>query len=105
MHAGVYTLVQAREHILKVKGVKDGGVVMTNPESTGPLVAKTSKVVFHHYGNQYFLAEVVTAGQSDRTVCVKSSAESKAIKTDKTLNASIAAPATTVELAVVRSTR
>jgi hypothetical protein len=54
---GTYILSNAGEHVVLVQNGKHSALTMSSPEMA-PKPPATSKVVFHRYGNQYFLAEV-----------------------------------------------
>lgn len=59
--AGTYRLEMSENGLLWVKGNSGSAVMLVLRESTNRASAD-SAVVFHHYGNQYFLREVRRAG-------------------------------------------
>jgi len=74
---GKYKLETQGNDLLWVKGNSDSGVMfvlkdhLNTPSSQGA-------VVFHHYGNQYFLREVRTAGSSSLLWSSETKAERRA---------------------------
>jgi hypothetical protein len=74
--AGVYTIGRGAEHIMSIQGASNSGLAMTRL-AEDPQPARTGKVVFHRYGDRYFLGEIWVAGKSGHLACVKSKAESQ----------------------------
>jgi hypothetical protein len=73
---GVESVNPTRE-TLKITGAKTMFRLSSTINHSQP--AKTGKMVFHRYGNQYFLAEVWAAGETQGRQLLKSSRE-KAIE-------------------------
>jgi hypothetical protein len=71
---GTYVLSDPQEHILAVRGSSGKAFAMDSLE-IGPSRATESKVVFHKYGDRYFLREVWTKGKADHLRCPESKAE------------------------------
>lgn len=74
---GRYTLVTRGNSMLAIKG-DSGSAVMTVLRDAMNRPSAESAVVFHHYGNQYFLREVRTAGAEDYLWSHESKAERRA---------------------------
>lgn len=75
--AGTYRLELEGSDFLWVKGDRCGGVMIVMKEwANRP--STDSAVVFHHYGNQYFLREVRTKGSTDRVWATETKAEHRA---------------------------
>ena len=74
--AGTYNVQLVGKDFLWVKGESDS-VVMLVTRSAGR-ISPDSSVVFHHYGNQYFLREVRAAGEEDFLWASESKAERRA---------------------------
>ena len=94
--AGVYTLT-AGSHFLTIQGHNIGGLALSMVDDSGK-TPTTGKVVFQRYGDKYFLREVWNPNQSTHTLCLKTSAETKAQKEAQSQIAATKAP-TTVEIA------
>jgi hypothetical protein len=62
--AGRYTIEMERNSLLSIKGDSRSAVMMVLRDAINKRSAD-SAVVFHHYGNQYFLREVRTAGNDE----------------------------------------
>ena len=74
MPAGVYKISMEQNRIMLVKGNTKAALLLTRlDEDRSPVAA--GKVVFHRYGNRYFLREVWTPGRSSHFECDKSKAE------------------------------
>jgi hypothetical protein len=102
--AGRYVISNPERILLFVQGAKHSALTLSMREQNSTPV-KVGKVVFHRYGNQYFLREVWMAGASERIDCPQSHAEQEARRTrngDK--RASLPTP-TNVELAFLESPR
>lgn len=64
LHAGDYEITRdASSHVMRIedKASRKGAFLVTTPAS---VESPTARLVFHCYGNQYFLAEVVAPGLS-----------------------------------------
>lgn len=75
--AGTYILGSPQDHVLYVQGGKRSAFVISSREWNGT-PARSSKAIFHRYGNQYFLSEVWVAGETDHLTCAQSKAEKEA---------------------------
>jgi hypothetical protein len=75
--AGTYRIELQGSDFLWVKGRADSGVMIVMRESANR-PSTDSAVVFHHYGNEYFLREVRTAGSEDRLWTEETKAEHRA---------------------------
>jgi hypothetical protein len=79
---GQYVLDESNDHILLVQGANRAAMTMSDPE----LVVKSttrSKVIFHRYGNLYFLREVWTGGSDVYITCPESKAEREARRAER----------------------
>jgi hypothetical protein len=95
---GVYSVSMDSAHTLLVRGGSDSALTMTTVEDNGQ-PKKTGYASFHKYGNQYFLSEITVAGRSREIHFAKSKAE------DRAQIAAAKTPPTTVELALLETTR
>jgi len=86
--------------ILQVRGASKSGFTMSHGEIDNKPNPK-SVVVFHKYGDKYFLAEVRTKGSANYIECAESSEESKTRKTELALNRTKGG----VQMASVEATR
>jgi hypothetical protein len=102
--AGTYILSDPQEYILDVQGDSRSALAMTSNE-TNVTPASKSKVVFDHYGNQYFLREVWISGKVDHLVCSESKAEHEARKAETGYDRASVAHHTNVEIALLQSPR
>ncbi len=101
---GTYVLSNPEEDLLYVQGGKHSGFAISMHESTRT-PSRISGVVFHHYGNQYFLREVWTRGDTDYLTCPQSKAEQQARRSQHgDEHASVSDP-TSVEIAALESPR
>ncbi|HEY5381456.1 MAG TPA: hypothetical protein VIJ65_04325 [Acidobacteriaceae bacterium] len=75
--AGRYTLETEGKILLWIKGDSNSAAMMVLRDSTKRPSAD-SAVVFHHYGNQYFLREVRTAGDEEFLCSRETKAERRA---------------------------
>jgi hypothetical protein len=75
--AGEYKIELQGDHLLWVKGDSGSGVMLVMDEPARKPSAD-SAVVFHHYGNQYFLREVRTQGRERLLWSSETKAESRA---------------------------
>jgi hypothetical protein len=102
--AGVYTMGELSQHILKFQGASGYGVVISEHEANAkPL--RVGKAVFHRYGDQYFLREVWTADSGDHLVFYESKAERQAEKSELGSARASAAIDTDVEIALLEPSR
>ena len=70
---GTYTIARPFENILAVRNRSDSGMNLTRWEDSKP--ASAGKVVFHRYGNRYFLREVWPAMSAAHLECSESKQE------------------------------
>ena len=78
LNPGVYTLAPQSENVLAIRDRRGATVtLMLATSSETPRPSNVSKVVFHKYGDRYFLREVWVEGSSNHLDCVKSKAESR----------------------------
>ena len=100
LNPGVYTLSLQGGNLMVVRGPWGGNAALSlvNVGSdAGPV--STGKVIFHRYGDRYFLHEVWIGGSSLRIECPRSKAE-KDLQTERQL-ASNNAPPDTNEVALL----
>jgi hypothetical protein len=62
--AGKYTLLVNQDHILTIQGTTNSGLMQVSWDSARH-PSTTSELVFHHYGNHYFLHELRVKGSQD----------------------------------------
>lgn len=104
---GVYTIDMETDHLLAIHSRSNTAQSMTMWE-TSSKPATNSKVIFHKYGNRYFLAEVWKREDADHLKCFQSSAERRAQKSEQPRNAEQASShpnGTEVEVALLETTR
>jgi hypothetical protein len=102
--AGQYVISNPQNVLLLVQGAKRSAFAITSRE-TSSTPSKVSKVVFHQLGNQYFLREVWTMGDSEGLSCPQSKAEREARRSQNgDHRASVATP-TNVDIAFLESPR
>lgn len=75
--AGKYRLETQGNGIMWVKSNSASGVMLVMADHLNTPATKGA-VVFHHYGNQYFLREVRTAGSGDTLWSTETKAERRA---------------------------
>ncbi len=56
--AGTYIVSQAADHAIRIQCEDAKAAALTNYSSEEKLKAQPAKMVFHKYGNSYFLAEI-----------------------------------------------
>jgi hypothetical protein len=102
--AGTYTLSERRDNVVYLQSGKTSSLIMGWHE-IGLLPATGSKMVFHHYGNRYFLREIWTAGSSDHMTLVET-AEERSLRHDRAQQQRAAVPASShVEVALLEHAR
>lgn len=74
MKPGVYTIGLQDGNLLSIRGSSNSSFAMVQPEESAR-PAETGKVVFHRYGNRYFLRQIWIAGDNVHLDCHKSRAE------------------------------
>jgi hypothetical protein len=75
--AGAYNVQMVGNDFLWIKGDSDS-VVMVVVRDSGTRPSPNSAVVFHRYGNQFFLREVRAAGEEEFLWCSETKAERRA---------------------------
>jgi hypothetical protein len=99
--AGKYTINSSLEgRAINLQNGSNSGVTLTMWDSNSK-PSTGSKVVFHRYGNRYFLREVWTEGEDNHLKCVDDRAEKRTQKEIRSQIAASAAEATTVDVAVL----
>jgi hypothetical protein len=91
--AGTYTFSVVGAGLMTISGDSTGtsmSLIRRNPDAQN---SGETKVVFHHYGNQYFLREVWGEGAPSHVVAIESKAEATARKAPKSLTVAGVAPA------------
>lgn len=101
---GTYFLDIPREHVLSVRGASGTLLEMERPEAS-LTPAPQSKVVFHRYGDQYFLREVWVKGSADHLRCPESKAEQRARKVQQAVDHASTATPTSVQIALLEDPR
>jgi hypothetical protein len=102
--AGTYILSNPREYLLSVQGGKRSALAMSSYEST-ETPARVSEVIFHRYGNQYFLSEVWMRGNTEYLRCPPSKAEQEAKRSERGGERASTPTHTNVEVALLQSPR
>lgn len=101
---GTYFLSDSQEHFLSVRGPSGSALAMNRRESSlSP--ATEGKVVFHRYGNQYFLREVWLKGEADYLRCPESKAERRVRKSQQEANHAAVVDPGNVEIALLQNPR
>ena len=84
--AGQYAISDMlQDRLLQVRGANDARLTRAMHEIASRPSANT-RVVFHQYGDKYFLAQVWTANSPDYVQCIESGAEKQARKSQVALN-------------------
>jgi hypothetical protein len=97
--AGTYTFRDLAQHIISISSRSRSGLAVTRQE-TSVHPSPSSKIVFHKYGDRYFLAEVWASGDMDHVTVAKSKAEEN-VRKMQTNTASIA-PESRIEVALLQ---
>jgi poly(3-hydroxybutyrate) depolymerase len=104
--AGLYTLsASSSGMILTIHGRDNSGLAMSRVEDSNSTAPTTGMVVFHRYGDKYFLSQVWQANESAHTVCIKTAAEIKAQKASQSQIASTKPATFRVEIAALTALR
>ncbi len=74
---GVYTIKSNNPNLLTVLGPKGGAMAIVQSDSE-PNLSSGNKVIFHKYGDRYFLAEFLIADRGDRITVNESNDEKRA---------------------------
>jgi hypothetical protein len=101
---GTYILSNPQELILAVHGTKRTALVISSHE-INPAPSRTSKVVFHRIGDQYFLREVWNEGKAEHLLCTESKDEQSIERMEKNSDRASVTNHTNVEVAMVESPR
>jgi len=101
---GTYILSNAGEHVVLVQNGKHSALTMSSPEMA-PKPPATSKVVFHRYGNQYFLREIWRTGDPDYLSCQESKDERSLRREMHQDNRASISPESNVEVALLQLPR
>ncbi len=92
--AGTYSFYLKPDHLVWMQGDEStGGFVMTH-DADKPHVTQRGSLVFHRYGDKYYLSQIWKPGTAGGYDCLKSPAEKKV------LHAKNAQPPSMVELAL-----
>jgi hypothetical protein len=83
--AGKYMISTLHTGLLQVRGNSGSGFLMSR-EEIGNKPSTKSFLIFHKYGDKYFLAEIHTKGSANYIECLKTNAEARARKTYLALN-------------------
>jgi hypothetical protein len=74
---GVYTIREDSPNLLTVLSPNGGAMAIVQSDSE-PILRSGEKVIFHKYGDRYFLAEVLLADRGNRITVLESNAEKHA---------------------------
>jgi hypothetical protein len=78
LSSGAYTINSLTDHgCLRIRNINSGSTAVTQTTGSGGR-AKQAKMVFHRYGQRYFLAEVWTSSENGQTLAT--SKEERAIR-------------------------
>jgi hypothetical protein len=80
---GLYAISVDYRNIATIRGESKSGFAATGFDED-PQPSRTTKVVFHRYGDQYFLDEIWVAGESTHTYFLPSKAEKLEVAANKT---------------------
>lgn len=72
---GKYVVQMQTDHIMVVQGASGPGCMLLITVDSARHASANSKLVFHRYGNQYFLSELRVAGNQDFLKAPRSKAE------------------------------
>jgi hypothetical protein len=75
MPAGVYRIKNVSENLLLLRGPNQVAILVPIHAAIAKKAPAKGSVVFHRYGNTYFLREFWTASAKDGVECFKSRAE------------------------------
>jgi hypothetical protein len=99
---GTYFLSDSQQYFLTVRSSSGSALAMKRQESSlSP--ATEGKVVFHRYGDQYFLREVWLKGQADHLVCPESKDERRLRKLQREANRAANVTPSSVEIALLQN--
>jgi hypothetical protein len=103
---GRYTMSIVQDRLLAIQGGSKTALMEVGLGEDQKQSGARSRVVFHHYGNRYFLSEVRSGDNSEYLVCIGSKAERRARQQDLTLNRGVhPGPDTGTEVALVESAK
>ena len=72
--AGTYTISSLNQHLALVRGMSTSGMaLMQETQDVGP--AQTGKVVFHRYGDRYFISDIFIRGHMNHVHVLESKDE------------------------------
>ena len=101
---GTYSLSDPQEFFISVRGPSGAALAMSWRE-TNVSPATEGKVVFHRYGDRYFLRELWVEGQTDHLRCPESKAERQVRKLQQETNLAAVATPGNVEIALLQKPR
>jgi hypothetical protein len=76
---GIYTITMERNNIIAIRNGSDAALSVIGWDFAGQPSA-SSKLVFHRYGDKYFLSELWTEGTATHFECAQTAEERKAKK-------------------------
>jgi hypothetical protein len=83
---GQYTMAMVQDRLLTIQHGSNSAVLEVGLGEDRKQFGAPTRVVFHHYGDRYFLSEVRSRDDSDYPVCFRSKAERQARNQELTLN-------------------
>lgn len=83
---GKYRVQMQNDHIMLVQGASGSGCMLLVNVDSARQASADSKLVFHRYGNHYFLSELRVAGNKDFLKAPRSKAERAAQREDEASN-------------------
>ena len=101
---GTYFLNDSQQYFLTVRGPSGTALAMDRREASLSPATK-GKVVFHQYGNRYFLREVWVKGETDHLRCPESKAERRVRKLQQEANHAAIVTPSDVEIALLQNPR
>jgi len=97
MPAGEYKVIRESDHLILLRGPANKADFIVMNDKTSATAPTKGKLVFHRYGDKYYLREIWTAESSHGLECPKSRAEK--VSQSESLNAQNQSAPSTVELA------
>jgi hypothetical protein len=89
---------------LSIRGASASGMTMVGRDG-GDERSTVSQLVFHRFGDRYFLREVWTRWDSARFLCPKSKAEGQAERAQRAVDRASNAATTNIEFALLEGPR
>jgi len=98
---GIYNIVLQRDNLISIQSGSNAALAVIRWD-TGRKASPNGKLVFHKYGDKYFLSEVWTPGDPTHLQCVLTAAEAKVKKAQLTASVTYNS---NVELALMQTSK